>query len=196
MKVNVLPVLFDRGPLATVCLDSLDPVLCGLGDGGALAGRDVSALPYVNANRRVIGVGVFLSLECLNVPRAGLVGVRDQPCLALSPAVVVHFRLRTDTMLSSRSRWNHVALCRKKSASAFATPRVAPVAAATPKAAPVVADNYDAGPFRFADPDPRLDLALSELAKLREQVAGIGGRQKQVYRVLRDATGRITGIEK
>jgi hypothetical protein len=54
MQVDVLSVLPDSGPLATVGFDPLDPHLCGLCDRQALTRWRVRTLANIDAHCRVV----------------------------------------------------------------------------------------------------------------------------------------------
>ena len=51
---------------------------------------------HVHPDGRVIGVGVLLLLERLEMPLAGLVAVVDDPSLFRSPFEVIHLAFLTD----------------------------------------------------------------------------------------------------
>jgi hypothetical protein len=75
----MLLVLQERSALPAVSLDTLDPVIAGLGNRDALARGCVHSSLDINLDLGVILVGVLLALECLNVTVALLINVIDYP---------------------------------------------------------------------------------------------------------------------
>ena len=64
----MLPVMFQRGALQLGRLAAFDPVPSGFRDGEAAALGGMGPGPHINRDDGVIGVGVALAGEGLDVP--------------------------------------------------------------------------------------------------------------------------------
>jgi hypothetical protein len=81
VKVNVLSILPNGGPLPAVCLNAFDPTFSSLGDGVAIARRAMDTVANIDPDGCMIGVRIFFPLERLNMPGAVLIEVVDDPGL-------------------------------------------------------------------------------------------------------------------
>ena len=81
MLGQVLAVSLQRGALDAGRLARGEPQLTGFGHGDAAALGGVDSLGDVDGDLRVIGLGVLLARERLEVPVLELVGVVDHPGL-------------------------------------------------------------------------------------------------------------------
>src|SRR5262245_42635734 len=123
VQVDVLSVLPDRGALPAVRLDALDPAFRSLGNGRTLGWGCVDALVEIDFDRRVMGVGILLALECLDVAVAVLVRVIDYPgflrlALPGRPSALAY---RHSPSCGRRHRFGRGFLAFSASASAFST---------------------------------------------------------------------------
>ena len=103
VKLQVLPVRVNRGALKLV-LGGLDPLLASLLEGDALARRDMHALPHIDLDLGMEGLGVLLALEMLGVALTVLVCVVNNPGFLLLrffalPSLSVQLASRRPTSL-------------------------------------------------------------------------------------------------
>jgi hypothetical protein len=82
VQVEMLPVPFQRRALDASGLAAFDPQPASLGDGDAPAVGGVDAGTDVDGGLGVVGVGVLLAGEGLDVPVAELVGIIHDPGFA------------------------------------------------------------------------------------------------------------------
>lgn len=79
VSVRMLSILCDGSAFPPLKLHARDPVLCGLGDGDALARRGVDARPHVDLYGSAVIIGVLFACESRNVPSTGLIDVINHP---------------------------------------------------------------------------------------------------------------------
>jgi hypothetical protein len=87
VQVEVLAIARERGALDAGRLAAREPPPSGLGDRDRPAVGGVDAGADINCDLAVMGVGIALLRESLEVPVAELVGVIDDPSLAVLTSV-------------------------------------------------------------------------------------------------------------